>query len=73
MRAELDTIFTRAITDDIKRVFLGRPGPAIRHGVAHGLLNDGSPCGVDAIYACWLIFRLCVLPLYPHRQELSLD
>lgn len=73
MRVQLDAILTRAITDDIERVFLGRPGPAIRHGVAHGLLHDGSPYGVDAIYACWLIFRLCVLPLYPHRQELGLE
>lgn len=72
MRAELDDIFSRAITDDIERVFLGRPGPAIRHGVAHGLLHDGSPYGVDAIYACWLIFRLCLLPLFPHREELGL-
>lgn len=73
MRPELDAVFTRAIIDDIERVFLGRPGPAIRHGVAHGLLHDGSPYSADAIYACWLIFRLCLLPLYPHRQELGLD
>jgi hypothetical protein len=72
MRPELDEVFTRAITEDIDHVFLGRPGPAIRHGVAHGLHHDGSPYGADAIYACWLIFRLCVLPLYLHRQELGL-
>jgi hypothetical protein len=24
----------------------------------------------DAIYACWLIFRLCVLPLFPYREQL---
>ena len=73
MRAELDDIFTRAVTDDIERVFLGRPGPAVRHGVAHGLLQDGSPYGVDAIYACWLIFRLCLVPLFRYRQKLGLD
>lgn len=73
MRAELDAVFTRAITEDIERVFLGRPGPIIRHGVAHGLLHDGTPYGPDAIYACWLIYRLCVLPLYPYRQELGLN
>lgn len=72
MRAELDGIFTRAITDDIERVFLSWPGPAIRHGVAHGLLHDGSPYSVDAIYACWLIYRLCLFPLFPHREELGL-
>jgi hypothetical protein len=72
MRAELDAVFTPAITEDIERVFLGRPGPMIRHAVAHGLLHDGSPYGADAIYACWLIFRLCVLPLHPHRADLGL-
>lgn len=73
MRAELDAVFTRPITEDIERVFLGRPGPVIRHGVAHGLLHDGTPYGPDAIYACWLIFRLCVLPLFPYREELGLN
>jgi hypothetical protein len=72
MRSELDSVFGRDNTDDISRVFLGRPGPAIRHGVAHGLLHDGSPYGVDAIYACWLIFRLCLIPLFPYREELGL-
>ncbi len=72
MRAELDAVFTRSITEDIERVFLGRPGPMLRHGVAHGLLHDGSPYGADAVYACWLIFRLCVLPLYPYRADLGL-
>ena len=72
MRSELDSVFGRDNTEDISRVFLGRPGPAIRHGVAHGLLHDGSPYGADAIYACWLIFRLCLIPLFPYREELGL-
>jgi hypothetical protein len=73
MRAELDAVFTRPITEDIERVFLNRPGPAIRHGVAHGLLHDGSPYGADSVYACWLIYRLCLLPLLPYRKELGLE
>ena len=73
MRSELDAVFGRDITEDISHVFLGRPGPAIRHGVAHGLLHDGSPYGVDAIYGCWLIFRLCLIPLFPYREELGLN
>ncbi len=43
MRSELDTVFTCAITEDINRVFLAKPGPHLRHAVAHGLLYDGSP------------------------------
>lgn len=72
MRPDLDAVFGREITEDISHVFLGRPGPAIRHGVAHGLLHDGSPYGVDAIYGCWLIFRLCLIPVFPYREELGL-
>jgi hypothetical protein len=72
MRTELDAILTRPITEDIDRVFLAKPGPYIRHAVAHGLLFDGSPYGSDAIYGCWLIFRLCLIPLFPHREALGL-
>ncbi len=70
MRAELDSVFTPAITADMERVFLSKPGPSLRHDLAHGLLYDGDPYGADAIYGCWLIFPLCVPPLLPHREEL---
>jgi hypothetical protein len=56
----------------INNVFLAHPGPRLRHGVAHGLLSDGDPYGPDAIYACWLIFRLCCLPLLGIRGEITL-
>ena len=68
MRPELDSIFTRAITADIEHVFLSKPGPYLRHALAHGLLHDGDPYQADAIYACSLMFGLCLLPLYPHRE-----
>jgi hypothetical protein len=70
MRTELDVIFGVALTTDIDRVFLQKPGPHLRHAVAHGLLTDGDPYGADAVYGCWLILRLCLLPLVPHRQQL---
>lgn len=71
MRSELDNIFTKPITTDIESVFLSKPGPHLRHSLSHGLLNDGAPYGADAIYGCWLIFRLCLLPLFPYRGELQ--
>jgi hypothetical protein len=75
MRPELDVIYTHAITTDIDNVFLTRPGPCLRHSVAHGLLRDGDPYGPDAIYGCTLIMRLCLVPLFRHRDTLkaSLD
>jgi hypothetical protein len=72
MRPELDSIFGRAITTDIENVFLKKPGPYLRHSLAHGLLPDGAAYGADAIYACWLIFHLCMLPLFPIRAQLTL-
>jgi hypothetical protein len=72
MRPELDSIFGTAITTDIENVFLRKPGPYIRHSIAHGLLHDGEPYSDDALYACWLIFQLCMIPLYRYREHLRL-
>gem|GEM_PF-5401261 len=52
--------------------FLSKPGPHLRHSLAHGLLHDGAPYGADAIYGCWLIFRLCLLSLFRYRGQVEL-
>lgn len=72
MRPELDSIFGSPITTDIENVFLKKPGPYIRHSIAHGLLHDGEPYSDDALYACWLIFQLCMIPLFEHREHIRL-
>jgi hypothetical protein len=72
MRSELDAVFTPAIVADIESIFTARPGPALRHSLAHGLLDDESPYGADAIYACWFIFTLCLMPLYPDHGKIVL-
>jgi hypothetical protein len=72
MRPELVSVFGDAITTDVENVFLKKPGPYLRHSLSHGLLHDGDPYSDDAIYGCWLIFHLCVLPLFPHRTQLTL-
>lgn len=69
-REELDSAFTKPITTDIENVFLNQPGPHLRHDIAHGLAHDGTPYGPDAVYGCWLVFRLCLLPLFPYRDQL---
>lgn len=70
MRTELDEFLTPAIAADIENLFLKKPGPFLRHALAHGLANDGTPYSADAIYACWFIFRLCLIPLFSYREEL---
>ena len=72
MRPELDGVFGSAITTDIENVFLKKPGPYLRHSLSHGLLHDGDPYSDDLIYACWLIFHLCMLPLFRYRTEIAL-
>jgi hypothetical protein len=72
MRAELVSVFGDAIATDIENVFLKKPGPYLRHSLSHGLLHDGDPYSDDAIYGCWLIFHLCMLPLLPYRTQLTL-
>jgi hypothetical protein len=72
MRSELEAIFTKPIVADIEHVFLKKPGPSLRHGVAHGLLQDSSAFNPDAIYACWLIYRLCGVPMFAHKSNIEL-
>jgi hypothetical protein len=71
MRPELEGIFPKAITDDLERVFLAKTGPYLRHSLAHGLLHDWDPYGSDALYGCWLIMQLCLIPLLNQREELN--
>lgn len=71
MRPEMQKIFSQPVVEDIERVFIARPGPSIRHTLCHGLLQDNSPYGGDAVYACWLLFRLCLVPLFPHFDEIK--
>jgi hypothetical protein len=73
MRIELDAVFGRAITTDIENVFLTKPGPHLRHALAHGMLHDGDPYGADAIYGCWLIFRLCLMPIFQYYGKLHFE
>ena len=72
MRNQLDAIFGTAITTDLENVFLTRPGPALRNNLALGLLDDGDPYSPDIIYAYWLVFSLCLKPLYSYRAQIVL-
>ena len=68
-RSELEQIFTAPVVNEIDLLFVYRPGPALRHEFAHGKIASGYCYHPDIIYACWLIYRLCCLPLMPHWKE----
>lgn len=69
-RTELEAVLGVDLTADLDRIFLQRPGPSLRHAVAHGLLHDADPYGSDAMYGCWLLYCLCVIPLIRHTAAL---
>ena len=71
LRDDLIKIFSNKIVVNIDNVFLSKFGPHLRHSVAHGLLTDGDPFAPDAIYACWLIYHLCMIPLASIREQLK--
>lgn len=70
LRRPLEAIFGVEMIHELDFLFLKRPGPALRHAVAHGLLMDGGPYGADAIYACWLMFKLMFIPLVASEAAL---
>ncbi|MEM7687613.1 MAG: hypothetical protein AAF291_01195 [Pseudomonadota bacterium] len=69
MREELVELFGVDLVHEIDLLFNYRPGPALRHQAAHGKLTDGLCYGADAIYACWLIYQMAVVPLLPYWKE----
>ena len=71
MREPLEQILGKDIAYEIENLFLLRAGPGVRNGVAHGTFSTGHFYGNDAIYACWLIFQLCFLPLLTNWEEVE--
>jgi hypothetical protein len=71
LRPELDAILGANLVTDIDNVFNHPSGPNLRNRLAHGLLSDWDAFGHDSIYACWVIFQLCCLPLLRAWDELA--
>ena len=67
----LEQILGPAIIFEIENLFDARPGPALRHRLAHGLLSAAEFHDTHSIYACWFIDRLCCLSFLPHWQHVS--
>lgn len=68
-RSELIEILTEPVLDELNRIFNVQPGPTLRHDVAHGQLSAGQCYSSDAIYACWLLYRVCCGFLMPKWDE----
>ncbi len=62
-RSDLLEMMGEPLLDELNRIFNLQPGPTLRHDVAHGQLSEGQCYSADVIYACWLLYRVCCLPL----------
>lgn len=69
MRSELEGLLGGDLAWEIDRLFNARPGPALRHEIAHGKLSGGACFSEDVYYANWLLYRVAVLPLIRHWAE----
>ena len=70
-RGSLEATFGPAIVYEIENLFDFRGGPSIRHQLAHGLVSGDRCYDTDSIYACWFMFRLCCLPLFPRWERVA--
>lgn len=68
MRPQLDQALGVELADEVDRLFNVRPGPALRHEIAHGQLSGGACFSEDVYYANWLLYRITVLPLLKDWQ-----
>jgi hypothetical protein len=68
-RAELESVLGVDIVFEIDLLFHYKPGPALRHQIAHGMISDGACYNSSSIYACWLIYRLTCLPLIRYWKD----
>jgi hypothetical protein len=60
-RPQLEKLLTPEIAWEVDRLFNTRPGPALRHEVAHGQVGAGDCFHPNVYYANWLMYRLCCL------------
>ncbi|WP_316192530.1 MULTISPECIES: hypothetical protein [unclassified Bradyrhizobium] len=68
-RSDLLEMMGEPLLDELNRIFNVQPGPTLRHDVAHGQLSEGECYSADVIYACWLLYRVCCLPLFTRWDE----
>ncbi|MFC5743377.1 DUF4209 domain-containing protein [Dyella tabacisoli] len=62
-RPEMDRVFGEDLVNEIDLLFNYKAGPALRHQTAHGKMYAGACYSTDAIYACWLVYKLTCIPL----------
>ena len=70
-REPLEGLLGADIVFEIENLFDFEGGPALRHQLAHGLITAAQCYSTDSIYACWFMFRLYCLPLFPYWHYIA--
>ncbi len=70
LRPQLEECIPAEVMLELDLLFHNRPGSALRHSLAHGLLGAGGCFSTDAIYACWLLYQLTCAPLLPDWNKI---
>lgn len=63
LRTETEKVFGADMVFNMDMLFSNKPGPALRHEMAHGKLSVSTCYSDAAVYACWLIYKLTCMPL----------
>lgn len=62
-RSDLEAILDKNIVWQIDSLLNFRPGPALRHELAHGKLTWNEFYTDEAITACWMVYLLTLAPI----------
>jgi hypothetical protein len=60
-RTQLEKIIPAAAVFEINLLFNAKPGPELRHEMAHGQISAGACFSDDLVYAGWFLFHLCCM------------
>ncbi|HDR2787450.1 TPA: DUF4209 domain-containing protein [Enterobacter asburiae] len=63
LKIDLEEVFGEDLINIFDLLFNYKPGPSLRHEVAHGKLSSNDCLSAAAICACWLIYHLACWPL----------
>jgi hypothetical protein len=62
-RADLEAILGVDLVWELDALLNFRPGPALRHNLAHGKMGWNAFFADEAVSACWLAYLLTVMPI----------
>jgi hypothetical protein len=66
---QMAKIFGEGMAFDLRGLLVERFGMNLRNYFAHGLLAESQMITPGAVYAWWLVLRLCCIPIIKAKQE----